>query len=93
MVGGARNGRFAPAHPGIVRIYRHAVFPALTLWTGRHLQPNGDLPHALLFGFVETVRHAGRAPINRRKRREMGNDVWIDVNSKAAQAPLVARPA
>ncbi|WP_299153643.1 NnrU family protein [uncultured Tateyamaria sp.] len=91
--GGAGNGDFDPARPGIVRIFRHPVPAALAFWAGLHLLPNGDLAHVLLFGVLGGFAIAGRALINRRKRREMGSDVWIDLDRKVADAPLLAGPA
>jgi hypothetical protein len=34
----------------------------------------------------------GRALINRRKRGEMGNDAWAELNDRVARAPLFPRP-
>ncbi|WP_299723431.1 NnrU family protein [uncultured Tateyamaria sp.] len=90
--GGARNQSFDPAHPGIVRVFRHPVLAALAIWAGLHLLPNGNVAHVLLFGVLGGFALLGRGLINRRKRREMGDDVWNDLNSAVANAPLMARP-
>ncbi|SEL20543.1 Uncharacterized membrane protein [Roseovarius nanhaiticus] len=91
--GGARNSEFDPARPGIVRIFRHPVLVALALWAGLHLLPNGDLAHVLLFGVLAGFAIAGRALINRRKRRQMGDGAWTELNAAVAQAPIFTRAA
>ncbi len=50
--GGAGNDTFDPMRPGIVRVVRHTVLAALALWAFRHMLPNGDLAHVLLFGVL-----------------------------------------
>jgi uncharacterized membrane protein len=87
--GGARNDRFDPARPGIVRHLRHPVLAALALWAGLHLLPNGDLAHLLLFGTLGAFAIAGRQLIDRRKRREMGADVWAKLWEETRKAPIV----
>ncbi|PTQ69337.1 NnrU family protein [Celeribacter persicus] len=72
--GGTHNERFDPSQPGIVRLTRHPVLLALTLWAGAHLLVNGDLAHAILFGAFAGFALLGGGMITRRKRREMGAD-------------------
>ncbi|MFP7674480.1 NnrU family protein [Marivita sp. S0852] len=91
--GGSRNDQFDPARPGIVRLTRHPVLLALALWAGLHLLPNGDVAHVILFGVLGGFAIAGRALINRRKRREMGAEAWDSLNRAVAQAPLIQAPA
>ncbi|MFD0980478.1 NnrU family protein [Tropicimonas aquimaris] len=74
--GGARNAAFDPAQPGIVGWTRHPLLLALLLWSLAHLLPNGDLAHVLLFGTFAGFSVLGMRIIDRRKRREMGADVW-----------------
>ena len=38
--GGARNDRFDPARPGLIRTLRHPILAALALWAGLHMLPN-----------------------------------------------------
>lgn len=90
--GGARNDRFDPTRPGIVRLTRHPVLLALALWAGLHLLPNGDLAHVLLFGVLGSFAIAGRALINRRKKREMGAGRWRDLNAAVGKGRLISRP-
>jgi uncharacterized membrane protein len=70
--GGARNDRFDPARPGILRATRHPLLLALALWAAAHLVANGDLAHALLFGIFAAFAGLGMRLVDRRRRREMG---------------------
>lgn len=90
--GGARNHAFDPAHPGIVRLFRHPLLAGLMAWAFLHLLPNGDLAHVLLFGVLGGFAILGRGLINRRKRREMGSENWAQLHAAVARAPLVTRP-
>ncbi|MEI4234865.1 NnrU family protein [Roseovarius sp. D22-M7] len=89
--GGARNHRFAPRHPGIVRWTRHPLLVALALWAGAHVVPNGDLAHVILFGTFAAFAGLGGRLIDRRKRREMGGD-WDRLRDAARAAPTVSEP-
>lgn len=86
--GGARNDRFDPARPGIVRLTRHPLLLALALWSAAHVVPNGDLAHVALFGTFAGFALLGGRLVDRRKRREMGAD-WDQLRAKVATAPLV----
>ncbi|MEO4043455.1 NnrU family protein [Hoeflea sp. CAU 1731] len=80
--GGARNAAFDPARPGIVRLARHPLLVALALWSGAHLVANGDLAHVLLFGTFFVFALFGGRFIDRRKRREMGQNwdlLWEEI--------------
>lgn len=50
--GGAHDGRFDPARPGVVGATRHPLLAALALWAGAHMLANGDVAHVALFGGV-----------------------------------------
>ncbi len=91
--GGARNDRFDPARPGMVRISRHPVLLALALWAVVHVLPNGDVAHVILFGTLGSFAISGRVLINRRKRREMGADRWDALNAAVSQAALMHAPS
>lgn len=86
--GGARNDRFDPARPGIVRLTRHPLLLALALWSAAHVVPNGDLAHVVLFGSFAGFALLGGRLVDRRKRRELGAD-WDRLRAKVAAAPLV----
>ena len=85
--GGARNARFDPARPGIVRWTRHPLLVALALWAGAHVVPNGDLAHVILFGTFAAFAGLGGRLIDRRRRREMGGD-WDRLREAVAAAPI-----
>jgi len=89
--GGARNDRFDPARPGIVRWMRHPLLVALTLWSAAHVVPNGDLAHVILFGTFAVFAGLGGRLIDRRKRRAMGA-AWDRLRRAAAAAPPRVAP-
>jgi len=90
--GGAQNDRFDPQSPGIVRWTRHPILLVLGLWAGLHLLPNGDLAHVILFGVLGGFAVAGRALIDRRKRRVLGTQRWAALNEARKAAPMVQAP-
>lgn len=81
--GGARNARFDPAQPGIVRLTRHPLLLALALWSGAHILPNGDLAHVILFGTFAGFALIGMRLVDRRRQREMGGR-WHDLRTATA---------
>lgn len=87
--GGARNDRFDPARPGIVRWSRHPLLLALALWAAAHVVPNGDLAHVILFGTFAGFAILGERVIDRRKRREMGPD-WQRLRAAVMRAPFAS---
>jgi len=90
--GGAQNDRFDPQSPGIVRWTRHPILLVLGFWAGLHLLPNGDLAHVILFGVLGSFAVAGRALIDRRKRRVLGTQRWAALNEARKAAPMVQAP-
>ncbi len=90
--GGARAQDFDPARPGITRWMRHPMLVALALWAFAHLVPNGNLAHVLLFGLFGGFALLWGRLIDRRKRREMG-DQWARLDAARRAGPLLPRPA
>ncbi|WP_306152411.1 NnrU family protein [Roseovarius sp. MMSF_3281] len=90
--GGARNNGFDPARPGILRWTRHPILLALAIWAGVHLLPNGDLAHVILFGVLGGFALAGRALIDRRKRRVLGGAQWRALDRARRAAPWFHAP-
>jgi uncharacterized membrane protein len=80
---GWRNARFDARAPGIVGWLRHPVLAALGLWAAGHLAANGDLAHVLMFGGFAGFALFGMAMIDRRRRREMGNEAWRELVARA----------
>lgn len=89
--GGARNDRFDPARPGIVRLTRHPLLLALALWAGAHLLANGDLAHVILFGTFAGFAALGMRLVDRRRQREMGT-AWHRLDGARRQAPFLPQP-
>jgi uncharacterized membrane protein len=59
----------------------------LFLWSIAHLVPNGNLAHVILFGAFALFSLAGMKIIDRRRRREMGED-WSRLLHSAKAAHL-----
>jgi uncharacterized membrane protein len=89
--GGARDHRFDPAHPGIVRLTRHPLLLALALWATAHLGANGDLAHVLMFGSFAAFALLGGRLVDRRKQRDLGAR-WQDLRDGVAARPMISRP-
>lgn len=89
--GGAASHKFDPDHPGIVRLTRHPLLTVMALWALAHVIPNGDLAHVVLFGSFATFAAFGGRLIDRRKRREMGED-WERLLARVHRAPLLTKP-
>lgn len=87
--GGARNHLFDAENPGPVRLTRHPLLVVLALWSGAHLLANGDLAHVILFGTFSTFALLGGRIIDRRQKREMGED-WATLLSTVRAQPLRA---
>jgi uncharacterized membrane protein len=83
--GGANNDRFDPRRPGIVRLTRHPLLLALTLWAFAHMLANGDAAHVILFGAFGAFALLGRRIIDRRRRHDMGED-WNRILSEVGRA-------
>lgn len=74
--GGMRNAAFDPRRPGLVRWIRHPVLAAFFLWSAAHLIVNGELAHVVVFGSFAGFALIGMRIIDRRRRREMGDEAW-----------------
>ncbi|MBU4529465.1 MAG: NnrU family protein [Hoeflea sp.] len=74
--GGWRNAAFDPARPGIIGWIRHPFLAVLALWAAGHLAPNGDLAHVVLFGGFALFALLGMRLIDRRRKREIGDQQW-----------------
>lgn len=88
--GGRAGARFDPGRPGIAGVARHPLLWAIALWAAAHLAPNGDLAHAVLFGSFLGFALLGMAAIDRRRRREMGEDTWRRMAARTSFWPLAA---
>lgn len=78
---------FDPMKPGPLRLTRHLLLLALSLWSGAHLAVNGDAASALLFGFLLLLSLAGfpmmaakrRAPPFPGKRLSLSDIGWVRI--------------
>lgn len=86
--GGKRNDAFDPQRPGLLRWVRHPVLAAFFLWSAAHLVANGDLAHAAMFGSFAGFALFGMRMIDRRRRREMGDEVWRRTVMQMRAAPV-----
>ncbi|MEP3279017.1 MAG: NnrU family protein [Stappiaceae bacterium] len=89
--GGGNNQAFDPDRPGIVRWIRHPLLIVLALWASAHLIVNGDLAHVILFGVFVLFAVLGRKLVDRRKKRELGEE-WDSMVARISAAPLVTAP-
>lgn len=67
---------YAPARPGILRLTRHPVLWAASLWAGAHIFPNGDVAAAILFAPLLLLGVAGPRMLDRKRRRDLGYEEW-----------------
>lgn len=89
--GGTRNAAFDQRNPGLLRWVRHPVLAAFFLWSGAHLMVNGDVAHVVMFGSFAAFALFGMRIVDRRRRREMGDEVWRQTVVQMRAAP-VSRP-
>lgn len=85
-----RMAGFDPERPGIVGITRQPLLWALLLWSGAHLWANGDLAHGILFGVFALFSGLGMKIVERRKRRDMGEDTWVYLSRHTGLWPFGA---
>jgi len=89
-IAGRNKPAFGPERPGIAGITRHPLLWAVTLWAAAHLVPNGDLAHVILFGLFAMFGLAGMAALDRRRRAEWGNDLWLKRTARTSLIPFAA---
>ncbi|MGH1354868.1 MAG: NnrU family protein [Thalassovita sp.] len=85
-----RSTGFDPARPGIAGVTRQPLLWALLLWSGAHLFANGDLAHVILFGTFAVFSALGMPLVERRRRRQMGPEVWKTQIRQTSGFPLSA---
>ena len=77
--GGNNACKFNPQEPGLVELTRHPILIALSIWAFTHLVPNGNLAHIVLFGGFGVFSLIGMGVIDRRKKRELGENHWTEL--------------
>jgi uncharacterized membrane protein len=89
VVGGeARLARGVSAR-GIIRITRHPFLWGTALWAAVHFVINGDLRSAVLFGSLLLLAAAGTTLIDRKRRRDFGEQ-WGQFANATSNFPFVA---
>jgi uncharacterized membrane protein len=81
------RGRFDSDRAGIVAVTRHPVLWGFALWAFAHVVPNGDLVSLIMFGGFGLFALAGMKLIDRRKRRQMGED-WERLARRTSVLPF-----
>ena len=87
--GGTARG-FDPSRPGVAAVSRHPLLLAIALWAGAHVVANGDLAHLLLFGSFAAFAVLAMPALDRRKRRQLGEDEWRRLAAHTSAWPLAA---
>lgn len=87
---GVKADRFDPVRPGIVSITRHPLMWALVLWAGAHVPPNGDTAALALFGLFVLLGAIGPWSLDRKKRRDLGEDAWKRLSAGTSSVPFWA---
>ncbi|MEZ5883312.1 MAG: NnrU family protein [Paracoccaceae bacterium] len=85
-----RDTGYDPRRPGIVGLVRQPLLWALLLWAGAHLLVNGDLAHVILFGSFAAFALIGMAMLERRKRRQWGDDEFRRLAAHSSPIPFAA---
>lgn len=86
--GGTETAAFDPRNPGLLRWVRHPVLAAFFMWSSGHLVVNGDVAHVVTFGSFAGFALFGMRIIDRRRRREMGDEVWRQTVAQLRAAPV-----
>ncbi len=85
-----RRPKPAVSLPPIVTITRHPVLWGFTIWTATHIPPNGDAVSILLFAILTALAIAGFPLLDRRARRRLGNEKWIEMSRSTSVVPFAA---
>jgi uncharacterized membrane protein len=90
--GGTRSAALDPQSTGILRWVRHPVLAAFFLWSFAHLAVNGDVAHVVMFGSFAGFALLGMRIVDRRRQREMGDEVWRQTVAQMRAAPVSLLP-
>lgn len=80
-----RENGFDPEHPSLtIAITRHPVMWGFFLWSASHIPPNGEFPLALMFAIFALFAALGMPMIDKKRRRELGEDKWkrLSINTR-----------
>ncbi len=79
--------------PPLLRLSRHPVLLGLALWAGLHGVANGDVASLILFGLMGGLALGGMAMMDLRRRRRLGDAVWLPLAAAAPRLNLLALPS
>jgi uncharacterized membrane protein len=88
ILGDGVIARSDPAQ-GIIRVTRHPVMWAVALWACAHILSRGDLASLVFFGGFGALALGGAAHMDRRRRREGGED-WQRLEAASSYLPFAA---
>ena len=74
---------------GIMRVTRHPVMWATTLWAASHLAANGEAPNVVLMGSVAILSLAGMWHIDKKREARMGA-AWGPILLTTSAVPFAA---
>jgi uncharacterized membrane protein len=86
------NRRETGATPGVGGM-RHPVMWGFALWALSHIPPNGDVVAVVLFGSLALFAFGGMKVLDRRRRRELGEERWRALAGSVVRRPAVTAPA
>lgn len=70
---------FDAARPGILRLTRHPVLWAASLWAAAHIIPNGDVTALILFVPLLLLGLIGPMLLDKRRRHSLGFEQWSEL--------------
>ena len=85
-----RKAGFDPDRPSIAGVTRQPLLWALLLWSVAHIWANGELAHVLLFGVFALFSAVGMRIVEKRRRRDMGEEAWVRLTRNTGLMPLAA---
>lgn len=80
---------YDPAAPGLVGVTRHPLLWGFALWALAHVLPNGEAVPLIMFGGFGLFALSGMLIIDRRKRRQLG-DEWERLAAPTSALPFAA---
>jgi uncharacterized membrane protein len=85
-----RKATGVPDIGGVLAITRHPILWAFLLWSASHLVANGDLVAAILFGTLALFSIQGMLALDRRSRKQRGEQEWSNLASRSPAVPFTA---
>lgn len=82
-----RGAADAAVPPGLLGL-RHPVLWGFALWALSHVPPNGDVVALVMFGGLALFALAGMKILDRRRRREIGEERWRALAQRARRPGL-----